>query len=178
VASTANPTLFKLQLARQMAELVAARVRTLIESQTLRDALAVRSTKFGAEIFIPHYWAVYYHDGRGPVRPVNGKFLVYFANIEDDPRVRGGKDYPVRVSQIRRLRLDPDEFRRLVEEGKLIVKKSVGPTRPNRFFDKMAGRAAKIVAATAKREFRAHLKLVLKDVLRLKGTIRVSPFGG
>ncbi len=171
---------FKIDLVRKMAQRIRERVRTLIESRTLQRSLDFRivtdGTNVGAEIFLPQYWAVYYHDGRGPVRPVNGKFIVYFADIEDDPRVQGGRNYPTRAAQIRRLRLDPEEFRRLVAEGRLIVKRSAGSSQPHRFFDKLGGRAARITASLVKTESRAHLRAALADVLRLRGTILVHPF--
>ncbi len=173
---------FRIDLVREIAEQVKRRARSLIESRTLKRALDSRivtngTTYVGAEVFIPHYWAVYYHDGRGPVRPVNGKFLVYFARIEDDPRVAGGRDYPQRASQIRRLRLDPAEFRRLVKEGKLIVKRSVGPVQGKRFFERIGGRTMKSVGSRALREFRRYAKQdALVDVLRLRRTIRIRPF--
>lgn len=179
--TSSDPLTFKLDLARQMAELVRERVRRIIESGTLKRSLDSRvvineNGEVGAEIFLPQYWAVYYHDGHGPVRPTNGKFIVYFQDIEDDPRVSGGRAYPVRASQIRRLRLDPREFRRLVEEGRLVVRRSTGPAPAHPFFEKMAGKAPKIVAATVNREFRRHAKAVLADVLRLRGTIRLRLF--
>lgn len=83
--------------------------------------------QFLARISVPHYWAVYLHDGtdkfsagrlhpfgkrepaakrRGLPRPKRDRkktvYLVWFRNPLDDPRLRAGK-YPERVSQIRRL---------------------------------------------------------------------------
>lgn len=176
-----DPLTFKIELARHMANQIRERVRTLIESRTLKRSLEVRVVvngvdEVGAEVFLPQYWAVYYHDGRKAMRPRNGKFLVYFQDIEDDPRVFGGRQYPVRSAQIRRLRLDPAEFRRLVESGKLIVRESVGPAQPHPFFERMAGRAAAVVASGVRAQFRRHLKGALDDVLRLRGTLRVRPF--
>ena len=55
-------------------------------------------------IRVPHYWARFIHDGRGPSPGASGtgKILVWFRNPKDDPRLPGGK-YPVRRSDIRRL---------------------------------------------------------------------------
>jgi hypothetical protein len=175
---SSDPLIFQIELARKMAERLATRVRTTIGSETLRRALETRvvvlpSGEIGADLFIPHYWAIYYHDGRGPVRPVNGKFLVYFARIEDDPRVAGGRDYPVRAAQIRRLRLDPAEFRRLVQEGKLIVTQRVGPAKGRPFFERLKDKAPAIVQATVNREFRGHVKAALADVLKITVSLRL-----
>lgn len=175
-----DPLIFQVTLVRKMADRLAARVRGFIESETLKRSLRVRvrldRKHVGADLYIPQYWAVYYHDGRGPVRPRNGKFIVYFANIEDDPRVSGGKSYPVRAAQIRRLRLDPEEFRRLVREGKLVVKRSVGPVQGSRFFERLGGKAARIAAPIVSRDFRGHLRASLGNVLRLRGSLRLRPF--
>lgn len=161
-----------------MAERLRQQVRRLIESRTLRKSLSIRlvingQEKVGAELYLPQYWAVYYHDGRGPVYPVRGKYIVYFQNIEDDPRVSGGSNYPNRSSQIRRLRLAPEEFRALVESGKLVVRRSVGPARAHPFFERLGGRAAKAVAPIVRTDFSVHAKDVLADVLQIRGSIRI-----
>lgn len=168
---------FRIELAQKMASVIRERVRTMIESATLKRSIDTRVVideggRVGAHVFLPQYWAVYYHDGRGPVTPVNGRFIVYFQNIEDDPRVSGGRNYPVRAAQIRRLRLDPAEFRRMMEDGTLIVRRRVGPAPSHPFFSRLAGRAAQLVEPTVDREFRRHAKAVLRDVLSLKGGIR------
>lgn len=81
-----------------------------IPSKTLRRALHfTTSVPVGfssgtwprAELRIPHYWSVIAHEGRGPVRPVQARVLVWFANPKNDPRNRDG--YPVRLEDRRRL---------------------------------------------------------------------------
>lgn len=62
-------------------------------------------TRITARIQIPHYWAVYVHDGRGPFGPRYKKFLVWFRNPKDDPRLRNGIP-PVRARQLKRLTKD------------------------------------------------------------------------
>ena len=120
----------------------------------------------GSELVWPHYWAVYYHDGRGPLRPVNGKYLVYFLDPEDDPRFQNG--YPVRASDVKRLELSPEEFKAAIRSGKMIVTNYVGPAKGKRFIDRIARRAAKIVGPLVQREFRQHVKAALADVLKLR----------
>lgn len=79
-----------------------------VPSRTLRKALTIqlgtRETDLldneGA-LYIPHYWAVYLHDGRGPVQPREAKFIVFYHRPQDDPRLVDG--YPERVSDIRKL---------------------------------------------------------------------------
>lgn len=49
---------------------------------------------------IPHYWAVYVHDGRNPFR--KQRYMIWWRNPLRDPRLRGGKT-PERASQLRSL---------------------------------------------------------------------------
>lgn len=90
-----------------------AKAKTLIGSKTLRDAiqLIVTANEGRAVLFIPHYWAEYYHDGRGPAVPVTASMLVFYADPSDDPRLVGG--FPVRASDIQKL--SPDDYRRGLE---------------------------------------------------------------
>lgn len=140
-------------------------VRKSIGSRTLRAAirLIVNESEERADLFIPHYWAIYYHDGRGRVSPVNARKLVFFDNKNDDPRLRGGK-YPVRESQVRRLtkRQYEDGLRVNAERARLglrpfmYVVDSVGPSQPRPFFKQLeqgaARRADDVVLRTFERE--------------------------
>lgn len=125
-------------------------VRSRIGSSTLRDAarLIVDAQAGQAHIFIPHYWAVYYHDGRAGFAADAGHFLVFFADPDDDPRLEGG--YPVRESDIRRLTRDEffDGLARNEERADageppfMFVLRSVGPAAANPFFDDLSDGAA------------------------------------
>lgn len=125
-------------------------VRTMIGSNTLREAatLIVAAQAGQATIFIPHYWAVYYHDGRAGFAAAAGHFLVFFADPDDDPRLESG--YPVREGDIRRLTRDEfqaglaeNEQRALDGEGPfMFVVRAVGPAGPHPFFDQLAVGAA------------------------------------
>lgn len=59
-------------------------------SQALADGMEERVFGEFGELHIPHYWAVYVHDGYNGFGPRYKKFLVWFANPEDDPRLAGG----------------------------------------------------------------------------------------
>lgn len=125
-------------------------VRTFIGSQTLRAAatLIVDAQQGRADIFIPHYWAVYYHDGREGFEAPGGRFLVYFSDPSDDPRIEGG--YPERVSEVRHL--TREEFREGLRQNDLafdrgdvpfmFVVRAVGPAAGHPFFDILAQGAA------------------------------------
>lgn len=127
------------------------RVKTLIGSSTLRQAifLAVYASLGEAKLIVPHYWAVYYHDGRGAVTPVNARKLVFFESpLENDPRLQGA--YDVRASDIRRLTRDEYEegLARNAERRAaglppfMFVVDAVGPSRPRPFFDQLSVNAA------------------------------------
>lgn len=110
--------------------------RPLVQSRTLKAAMRpeVEATASGvrASLVIPHYWAVYYHDGRGPVRAKPGKKLVFYKRVEDDPRLVGG--FPERATQIRKL--TKAQFYRDLKAGKLIAVESVRGTQPRPFFER------------------------------------------
>lgn len=62
---------------------------------------------------IPHYWAVYVHDGRRPFSKQS--YMVWWRNPKKDPRLRGGVT-PKRANQLRRL--TPDQWRDALDERK------------------------------------------------------------
>lgn len=121
-------------------------VEDKIGSQTLRDALLliVEANVGRAELFIPHYWAVYYHDGRGPVQPITAQKIVFFADPRDDPRLVGGN--PRRVSDIRTLTRDDyqngleinAERRKNGEPPFMFVLDRAGPAGAHPFFSELA----------------------------------------
>jgi len=126
------------------------RVKLLIGSRTLRDAirLIVDVNEGRAELYIPHYWALYYHDGRRGVRPILASKLVFFADPHDDPRLAGG--YPERDFDIRTLTreeyeagLEENRKRREVGLGPfMFVVDATGPAAAHPFFDQLANNAA------------------------------------
>lgn len=126
------------------------RVQGLIGSSTLRESieLLVDASEGTARLFIPHYWAEYYHDGRGSVSPVDARFLVFFTNPADDPRLAAG--YPVRAKDLVRLTKEQwDEGLEINAQRRaeglppyMIVVRRVGPAAPHPFFDDLAGGAA------------------------------------
>lgn len=82
-----------------------AKALPVIPSQQLQAALfAQELTDSRGIIRVPHYWAVFAHDGRGPSPGAagTGKILVWFRDPKDDPRYPGGK-YPVHRSDIKHL---------------------------------------------------------------------------
>ena len=147
-----------------------ARVKSRIGSQTLREAirLIINESEQRADLFIPHYWAIWYHDGHGRVYPRQARKLVFFDNPQNDPRLSGGRS-PERASQVRRLTRDQyqEGLRRNQEraaQGRrpfMFVVDSTGPAAPHPFFRDLekgaAQRADQIVLDTFERELLAQL---------------------
>ena len=164
------------RLTLRMCELAQRRVRTVLESRTLREALNCRIEKGTARravgrLAVPHYWAVYYHGGRGPVRAKKGRLLAFFRSIEDDPRVRPGTASPRRHARTKRLNLSPETFRRLIKQGKLIVTDRVGPAAPNPFFNSLSDFSA-TAGRLARRDFSRFVRRQLRDNDLLRAEVR------
>lgn len=166
-----------LALVARIAEMIAlqARDRVLpqIESDTLRAALEIiietASDGARARLHIPHYWAVYYHDGRRGFSAPAGGFLVFYEDARDDPRLKGGR--PVTEADVRHLTkgefvegLKCNRARKLAGEVPFMhVVKSVGPADPHPFFtDGMVGFSEE-VAPEVFREFDAYMRSVARE---------------
>lgn len=103
-----------------------------IPSKQLQAALISEETSVGTgRLHVPHYWAQYVHDGRGPAPSVGGtgKILVWFKDPKDDPRYPGGV-YPVRQSEVRHL--SRGQFKKWSRINRVIInryKRSTGRRR-------------------------------------------------
>jgi len=159
-----------------------ALVRGKIGSRTLRNALRliVNESEERADLFIPHYWAVYYHDGRGRVSPVNARKLVFFDNPRDDPRY----PTPERESQVKHL--TKRQYERGLEINQeraarglrpfMYVVDSVGPSRPRPFFRELERGAAMRAGGIVPRVFEDELIRQLEADGTLKPERRVADF--
>ena len=127
----------------------AIRVRPQIPSRTLRRALRrVTVSALEGALFIPHYWAVYVHDGRrgfsasdSGLGPVRGTFLIFYRNPSADPRF-AGRQTPERAAAVQRL--TRAQFRRALEEfatgsGNVIITRRVKGVRATPFFSNDPG---------------------------------------
>jgi hypothetical protein len=129
-----NDALFARELALILGHRFADLVREVTESQTVSESLIVTldpREPSTAAVEVPHYWAVYYHDGRGPVQPRSPgvRFLVWFKNPDDDPRNPSGT---VRAVDIRRL--TEEEFQNALDAGQLVIAQEAGPAPAHPFF--------------------------------------------
>lgn len=146
-------------------------VRQEVGSKTLRKAmeLILEVSKGRARLYIPHYWAIYYHDGHGTITPKRARKLVFFDNPKDDPRLDNGVT-PEREAQVGRLTKQQyqdgiKKNRKRAARGQrpyMYVVDSVGPTPGDPFFD----RAAKGAPARADRFFEKELTRELGQLAR------------
>jgi hypothetical protein len=148
------------------------RVKKLIGSETLRRAiyLAVYATLDEAKLIIPHYWAVYYHDGRGSVTPVSASKLIFFDEpLVNDPRLDGA--YNRRAADIQVLTRDQyldglEQNRERRAQGLppfMFVVDAVGPSRPRPFFDQLSNNSANRNGPTIARIFDRHIQELVQN---------------
>ena len=170
---------FKRRLLRALCVIAAAQASSHIPSKTLRRALRyVIASNKRAYLYIPHYWALYVHDGRLPFSMPPGKYLVWFRNPALDPRLKGGQT-PERANRL--LHLSPAEFKSWLEKNKearaqglpppmIVVRQIHKATRGTFFFDNnvgMKGYAAK--ASKAVGPFvRGYMLSQVADLMNIK----------
>lgn len=158
---------------RAIGERELAEARRRVPSRTLRAAmeLIVEENEARARVFVPHYWAVYLHDGHNGINPRTATKLVFFDNPNDDPRRRGARK-PERFSQERRL--TAEEFRQGLainaeraargQRPFMYVVDSTRPVRGKPWFDRMAAGASRRVGRRAAQAFdREMQKLIDTD---------------
>ena len=161
-------------------------IRPRIGSTTLREALRliVNESEARADLFIPHYWAEFYHDGRAGFSVGPGKYLVFFDRAQDDPRLVNGQ-YPERRSELRRL--TREEFKRGLKINNLrranggrpfmYVVQQVRRQRPRPFFDDFARGHAERAGPEIARLFDQHIQRLVDSDPRLrpeKKTARIN----
>lgn len=151
-------------------------------SQTLAEAMRIEiDSPSAASLYIPHYWAVYVNDGRGPVFPIIARFLIWFRDPANDPRLKGG--YPERAADIRHM--TKSEFRfwaaKNAEAGPgnepMIVARVSRAVKPGKhFFDNFAGMA--FLYLEINRELgplvQADILASLDDILNMKWTTKIT----
>lgn len=159
-----------LRLATSFRDLAREESRSKAISRTLQATVL----DFGrVAVETPYYWAVYYHDGRGPIRARPGHKLVYFRNPDDDPRIPNRR-YPVRAADIRRL--SKTQFYRFLNDPSkgMIVRDSVGPAPGDPFFKRAGRRFKRAGAFLAQRDFSEFVRQTMGDLLNTQVTARVT----
>jgi hypothetical protein len=140
-----------------------------------------------ARVRIPHYWAVYAHDGRKPF--VKGSYMVFWKDPRNDPR-RGVKGTtPRRRSSLRSL--SREEFLRAwlvrqawIEAGGdpydspvIITKQIRKRTPPTRFFENEGGGMSGFREAAgriAQKDFSEYVKMRMGGRFREKDVTEIG----
>jgi hypothetical protein len=99
-------------------------------SRTLRAGMSTVRTRKGAKVFIPHFWATAYHEGRGRVNARKGHVIAFFTDPLKDPRRPGGIT-PVKKKGYRKL--TKDEFDKFRGTEGFVITKSVKEFKGNPF---------------------------------------------
>lgn len=136
-------TRFFNKLTNTLGRLASAKARPQIPSRTLRRALIViRISDREVKMNITHYWAVFVHQGRKSKRLAGNRFMVWYRNPKEDPRLQPfGGQTPPRVSQLIGLRqvISAAQFKADKAAGKIIFAQEVRATRGVPFFSNEAG---------------------------------------
>lgn len=162
--------------------------RPLIPSSTLRDALLIDETALDSNtisLFIPHYWALYVHDGRGaPFGPIKGRYLIWWRNPAEDPRFPG-RQTPERHKSIRKLTRGEFKkafkiFRDAMKAGTVspvvIVKQVRKETKGSFFFDNRQGMAgfAELARRIVRRRMSDHVARLVGSTMKVRETLSVK----
>lgn len=152
----------------ELARLATRRAKQAVRSRAIKQNLTPQFVpeltgprRATSRVHVPFFWARYYHDGRGAMRSKKGKFLVFYKNVEDDPRTGGAaRNYPKRKSD--RKRLTKSQFQRDLRAGKIVATTRVGPTGGTFFFTKgmrqFPAQVRKIVEPGFRRQLRESFK--------------------
>lgn len=173
----ASTQTFLRTILKRIGLIVQVRAIRRLTSTTLRAALELHIHRDNtAVVHLPHYWSLYVHDGRGPFSMPPGRFMVWYKDIKDDPRLRGGQT-PARLSRVRSLRrvLSKRKFRADVAAGKVVFVERITKATPGQFFfsNEPGGAQAGVteeINVTASFQFRQHVKSQLKKLLNQKET--------
>jgi hypothetical protein len=183
------------KILRKSLEVAEQKAKGFCRSRQLRRAInrqiiTISAEEAGGKLNVPHYWAIYYHEGRQVIRPVSASMLVWFRNPNNDPRLKGGLS-PVYRSDIRKLtkaefQFWSEENRRARKRGApvpmIVVKRSPRSGQPswkgNPFFsDKPGGGLAGLPDAVidiSRREAYSHVEEWLRTTGLKKKTVRVN----
>ena len=168
-----NPITFRRRLLLAIGRFGVRWVRPKIPSKTLRAATRFETIgeslgPFNAllgqntgRIHVPHYWALFVHDGRLPFSMPFGHYMVWFKDPHLDPRLTGGKT-PERASQLRHL--TAEQFKEAVELGLVIVARRIRKaTPPTPFFENGAGGGMFGFAEAVNQKFGVEVQGYIRD---------------
>ena len=132
------------RLASTGAELAKEYSSPKVKSTTLRTSmrtLRVGSSATSAEwvVNMPYYWAAFRNKGTKAFTMPKGKWIVFFRNSKDDPRLAGG--HLKTVGERKRLNLSRRQFRGLKKANKIRFLKKMPAVEGEKFFEDTGGMA-------------------------------------
>ena len=123
------------------------------------------------DVYTPYYWAPYYKNGVDFIRtPRKGKFLIWYVNPDDDPRIAPvPQGYPVRRSDVRSF-TDKEYAQALKDRtaGKAVFARSAGPIPAHDWIDQVSLFWAPYYQQRIKRELVVQVKKVLEPLRGLR----------
>lgn len=143
------------------------------KSKTISNTLELHVLNFDrVAVESPFYWAQYYHDGRSAFRARKGHKIVYFKDLDKDPRIRG-RNYPKRAADI--VKLTKKQFYRYLRDpgSGMVVADSVGKTKGDPFFKKAGRLYKKRATDTAGPKFSEFVRACMGDLMDAKLTRKV-----
>ncbi len=113
-----------------------------VRSRTLRssmEAVKIQSSRSSATwaVNIPYYWATFRNKGTKAFTMPKGKWIVFFRNSQDDPRLQGG--HPKTRGERKRLNLSRRQFRGLKKSNKIRFLKRMPKVEGEGFFEDTGG---------------------------------------
>ena len=136
----------------------------------------IAKDEVASRIYLPHYWAIYVHDGRGPI--FKEHLMIWYKDRRQDPRLRTTGGYPKRKRQVAKFR--KGELARDIKAGKIGgMAHSVGPVAPSKFFSNrsgMRGFKKDIVVPLVTARWKKHIASRIKSIKDLRGLITI-PIG-
>lgn len=127
------------------------------------------ASKTFARVVSSYYFFSAWNNGRKKVKRPRDKPMVYFPNIEDDPRVTD--DYPRTPGKRRSLRtlLSDEEFRRMRKEGTLRITTRTKAVKGENFVKPALVEARKNIRAAGIGEIQKSARDIIKQVRSARG---------
>ncbi len=151
--------------------------RTLAKSAVARYLGSIGDVHV-SQVHIPHYWAVFVHDGHDGIQPVRRRFLVYYLDPRRDPRRSGGRsttpegERSLTKAEFRTLAKQIYDAKKAGRKPPARIVEDSGPALGSPFFDNTRGMAAFESLAKSYIDTRItnYMKRELRNLIRFDAT--------
>lgn len=159
----------------QLRERIREFSNTIADTLTIsRQPYKVQNGQWRMRIASPYFFSGILDFGRRSVSPINSSMLIWFRNIEDDPRVEGGLDYPKTYDEAQARRLTQGQYEYGLEMNRLAYQNGDEPymivrpfSRPFEGFN-FSVQAFTRLSTAQKRLAIEPIKQYAKDVIQLR----------